>query len=285
MCHAKSKAESTENLMTLEKTYFDREKESLPLSSLEQSTLVGIMLGDGHLQTQNMGKTFRLMVSQGGVGTVGEAHREYVYHLYDIFSNFCLQKPRKLVREDALSNNPRWLFHTKASGQFTDLAKQFYKPLSSFSPDLKKLYEERGKGKGQHEIHKVGAKGKNNKTIQGNRLIKVCPQGIKELLDERALSYWYMDDGSQKDPKSGACILNTQAFTLKECILLCEVLKERFSLDSQIRYKARLNRVFGHQIYIKSNNNRFLQLVQPYYLHCMRYKLPKVVKSRKVRLL
>ena len=38
------------------------------------STLVGITLGDGHLQTQNKGKTFHLLAGQGGSGVQGEAH-------------------------------------------------------------------------------------------------------------------------------------------------------------------------------------------------------------------
>ena len=163
------------------------------------------MLGDGHLQTQNGGKTFRLMVGQGGQATQGEAHREYVYHLHDMFSDFCYKKPRKLIREDSLGNNPRWVFHTIGTKLFNPLAEEFCRPLSTFPPHLRLLLTK--------PKDKIG---------KGDRLIKVCPENIVDKLDERALSYWYMDDGSQKDPKSGASILNTQSFTLSQCQCLCE---------------------------------------------------------------
>ena len=91
-----------------------------------------------------------------------------------------------------------------------------------------------------------------------------------------------MDDGSIKDFSSGACILNTQSFnsfTLQECYTLISALRDRYGLQSKIRDLRRIHKLLGHQIYVSSNNNRLLDLVQPYYLECMQYKLPKRVRA------
>lgn len=76
------------------------------------------------------------------------------------------------------------------------MAKQFYKPLDSFPPDLRLILEKQGQ--------RQALRGEKDRF---NPLVKVCPSEIVDLLDERALAYSYMDDGSQKDRKSGAAIL------------------------------------------------------------------------------
>ena len=53
------------------------------LTKLQKEILVGILLGDAHLETQNFGKTFRLKFSQS------VKHQAYVFHLYEIWKNLC----------------------------------------------------------------------------------------------------------------------------------------------------------------------------------------------------
>ena len=65
--------------------------------------------------------TFLLLVGQGGSGVLGEkstSHGDYLYHFYGAFSDFCHQKPRKLIRGDILSKAPRWVFHRIATPEF-----------------------------------------------------------------------------------------------------------------------------------------------------------------------
>ncbi len=54
------------------------------MTRVQKSLLPGILLEDAHLSTQDHGITYRIHVYQG------IKHKEYVYHLYEIFKEFCL---------------------------------------------------------------------------------------------------------------------------------------------------------------------------------------------------
>ena len=62
-------------------------KEKLKLSDIQREVLVGLLLGDGHLETANSGKTYRLKIEQS------EKHKSYVKHLYHIFEDWVLTEP------------------------------------------------------------------------------------------------------------------------------------------------------------------------------------------------
>lgn len=61
-------------------------------------------------------------------------------------------------------------------------------------------------------------------------------------------------------------------------MLLCDALYERFNIVAHIRDSRRKHKLLGHQIYVKSNENRFQDLIQAHVLECMRYKLPRRVR-------
>jgi hypothetical protein len=56
-------------------------KKKLSLSPLQREILIGVILGDAHLRTQNHGKTFSVHFSQS------DAHKPYLDHLYHIFKD------------------------------------------------------------------------------------------------------------------------------------------------------------------------------------------------------
>jgi hypothetical protein len=64
---------------------------TMTLSKQQKEILVGILLGDNNLQTDNGGKTYRLCVLQS------EQHKEYVFHLYNIFKKFVNTPPKESV--------------------------------------------------------------------------------------------------------------------------------------------------------------------------------------------
>ena len=93
------------------------------LTKLQCSVLVGILLGDASLQTESNGRTYRLRVSQS------EHHKEYVFHLYEIFQNFTTSPPKQYVFTDP--RNPRkhyirWSFSTTQQACFRFYGHQFY---------------------------------------------------------------------------------------------------------------------------------------------------------------
>lgn len=99
---------------------------------------------------------------------------------------------------------------------------------------------------------------------------KVIPSTIGELLTPIGLAVWFMDDGSTKSKESRGRILCTHAFSQKEVLLLCDVLKEKFFLEATPRKQKD-----GTEIYISGHSSTQLRnLIEPYVVSSMRYKLP-----------
>jgi len=197
-------------------------KETLKLTRVQRETLVGLLLGDAHLETQNRGRTYRLKIEQS------DKHAAYVQHLYTLFEAWVLtptqQKP-----------NGNWWFQTVSHGAFRYYAQQFYR--------------------------------------DGR---KVVPAQIHRLLKPRSLAYWFMDDGSIKDRHSRAVVFHTQGFTQAEVARLAQTLTEKFALETYLRRQAE-----GHQVVIRGASlERFLELVEPYLIPEMRYKLPPAGRTQ-----
>lgn len=98
----------------------EEKKVSLKLSKRQRSILVGTILGDGHLETQNMGKTYRLKVEHS------VKHSFYVDWMYDQFKYWVNTPPkskRKVLHNLEIEN---YYFQTLSVGQFRFYAKQFY---------------------------------------------------------------------------------------------------------------------------------------------------------------
>ncbi len=89
---------------------------SLKLSDLQRQTLIGLLLGDAHLETQSSGRTYRVKFEYG------IAHQEYANHLYEIFREWVLTPPQ--LKKDATHNNI-W-FQTVSHPAFRFYAHQFY---------------------------------------------------------------------------------------------------------------------------------------------------------------
>nr|AAG61151.1 unknown [Sarcinofilum mucosum] len=103
------------------------------LTALQREVLIGILLGDANLQTENQGKTYRLRVSQS------EKHKLYVFHLYQIFKELTDSEPIEYSFSD--SRNPgkvskRWSFSTVQLSSLRFYGQQFYGPNGKKLPRL-----------------------------------------------------------------------------------------------------------------------------------------------------
>lgn len=96
-------------------------KKSLSLSKRQRNILAGLLLGDGHLETQNNGKTYRLKVEHGLLQT------EYTNWLYEAFNNLVLQEPKVKKRNEKPESI--W-FSTVSHGAFRFYGHQFYDSLN-----------------------------------------------------------------------------------------------------------------------------------------------------------
>lgn len=100
----------------------------LTLNKKQREILIGILLGDAHLETQNNGKTYRLKLGQS------EKHKEYLFHLYENFTDWVLTPPK--FKE----SNKGWYFNTISHGSFRFYGHQFY-GLQSNKKYIPKLIE------------------------------------------------------------------------------------------------------------------------------------------------
>jgi hypothetical protein len=199
-------------------------KQALRLSQEQEEVLVGLLLGDGCLESQNRGRTYRLKIEQSA------QHEAYVRHLHALFGPWVLSPPRpKRCKASNGSETMSWAFSTVSHAALRFPAHQFY-----------------------------GEQGKQVPTL------------IHRWLTPRGLAYWYMDDGSMKSSQSKGVIFNTQGFRRPDVEHLIAVLQTRFALTARLRHQKD-----GWQIYLSGACfEQFLELVEPWMLAEMRYKLP-----------
>lgn len=209
-------------------------KATLKLSPYQREVLLGVLLGDGCLETQNGGRTYRLKIEQS------LAHQDYVHHLYELFDGWALSPPRTrhVISSGHASENVA--FSTLSHAAFRFYAHSFY---------------------------------------EGCR--KKVPAWIGHRLTPRVLSYWFMDDGSQKSSQSKGVFFNTQGFPRSQVELLIEVLQSNFDLQAKLRAQKD-----GWQIYVSGTSyERFASVVSPFIIPAMRHKLPPArnVRSKVAR--
>lgn len=104
--------------------------------------------------------------------------------------------------------------------------------------------------------------------------IKTIPVNIIELLTARGLAFWIMGDGYYTKNMVFIC---TDSFTLDEINLLLNVLTNKFEL-SVAKHKWREN-VYSICIHKKSQD-KLRNLIKPYFISSMLYKLIVIYEKR-----
>jgi hypothetical protein len=103
--------------------------------------------------------------------------------------------------------------------------------------------------------------------------------GWLDQINEISLATWYMDDGSisygQKDSQRPRALLHTEGFSETDNDLIIKKLKELFDLDA---VKQKYRGYFGIRLNADSAES-FWELVAPYVIPCMRYKLPENMRT------
>ena len=205
-------------------------KSGLELSSVQREMLVGLLLGDACLETQNRGRTYRLKIEQCA------RHEAYIDHLYSFFREWVLTPPR--TRSKRASNGSvttNLAFQTVSHSAFRFYAQQFYAGGAKRVPEL-----------------------------------------IHHWLTPRAVSYWFMDDGSVKSSQSKGVILNTNCFERQDVERLAHSLSDLFGLQVKPRRQPE-----GVQLYVSGRSFEiFSAIVDPYVISEMRYKVPLARRTK-----
>jgi len=208
-------------------------------------TLIGNMLGDGHLRKQftplqKKDQLGRPQTNRNAYYSMTSKSYEYIMHLWSkYYFTICTKNlPRPWPNPKTGLPVKQYTFQTKSYPELSYLHKLWYR----WSDELKKY-------------------------------IKIVPINICDLLTPIGLAYWIMDDGYKSD---NGVVLCTDSFTLDEVNLLVSVLKDNFDLIATINRKAKKGKLIGWRIRISGeseNRDKLLSIVKPYFIPCMFYKL------------
>lgn len=100
---------------------------------------------------------------------------------------------------------------------------------------------------------------------------KILPIDLEQYFTPETLAYWYMDDGYIHHKRYGTDIVFcTDSFSTENVIRLINILKNKFNLESSL-YKK--NNSFRIRIGKKDQVEIFKNLVKPYFIDSMQYKI------------
>ncbi len=212
----------------------------MTLTRQQKDLLVGTLLGDGNLQTETRGRTWRYRAIQK------VEHKDYLFHKYEIMKEFCSTEPRLGETKDVRTNKTykRWMFSTTTHNFFRFYGNLFY------------TY--------------------NNKT---QKMVKEVPVEIEKFLTPAAVAYWYMDDGSLKSlGKSNAMRICTESFSDDGVRRLERALKNLYGIEATHTQKNIILNgkkiPVGLRIAINEKPSAaFRELIKPHLVDCMRYKV------------
>ena len=103
----------------------EEHKKKLHLNDFQRAIIVGKILGDGHLETLDKGKTYRLKIEHS------IKQKEYVDWLYEQLRAWTRQTPKSRIRQTIMPQGTSAVyesygFTTYAHGAFRFYAQQFY---------------------------------------------------------------------------------------------------------------------------------------------------------------
>lgn len=171
-------------------------------------------------------------------------HFAYVWHLYDQLYYFSLSSPQPYYRN---GNSLEWQWDTISHPEFDKIHQDWYVP----------------------------------KTTAAGKIVytKIIPANFEtDYLTDRALAYWYQDDGYMLDSKGskGLCFA-THGFTEIEVERLCQSLRAKYGWDVRAKNnkKAKVVAISG------KNFDDVMSKIGPYIHPSMMYKIPTPRKPKK----
>lgn len=162
-------------------------------------------------------------------------NKAYIDHVYTLFDEWIISEPHKKERLSPQGN-------LVTNYGFQTISHKAFNPLA--------------------ELYLVGTK-------KG-----ISPFLIRDNLTARGLAYWFMDDGGKldynKSSKNKSIVLNTQSFLDVEVQTMAEELSYKFQIECSVRTnKGKKIIVVDSQSYLQ-----FRELIDPFMLEEMNYKLP-----------
>jgi hypothetical protein len=215
------------------------------LSPLVKDSLIGDLLGDGHLRFNKKGSDFLPRPNSNAQFAMTLKSEDYVMYLWqEIYASICSKTPPH-PWPNPKTGKPisQYHFASRSLISLSEIHKQWY----VFNEDTKKF-------------------------------IKIVPLNIGDLLTPRGLAHWIMGDGYW-DSNAKTVKICTDNFTEKEVELLIKVLNDNFELLAAKQRRIKANKEVCWRIKVSgkfSNISKLRILVKPYLIPSMYYKLNTV---------
>lgn len=210
----------------------------MTLTQQQRDLVFGTLLGDGNLQTDTMGRTWRYRALHKA------EHEPYLKHKYDVLSSHCTTGPIYGETFDDRTGQiyKRFYFNTNVNSDFLVFGNMFY------------VYDKKLR-----------------------KMVKRIPSTpiLQKFLTPRAIAYMYMDDGALKWlHKSNAMRICTEFFPKEDVTRLRQVLFQNFNIETSQGKRTCDGVYVGDRISIPEKSSvAFRQLIEPYLIDCMKYKV------------
>lgn len=222
----------------------------MTLTSQQKDLIFGSLLGDGNLQTATAGRTWRYRALHK------QEHAEYLEHKNNVLNNYCTPISPS-VEDGETEGRPtygevfdertgkiyyRSYFNTKVHTDFLVFGNMFY----VYDKKLRKMV----------------------KRVPTNQV-------LASFLTARALAYMYMDDGALKWlGHSNAMRICTESFIPEDVTRLRNVMFDKFKVVTTQNKKIQDDVYVGDRILIPEKSAAtFVDLIKPYLVDCMKYKV------------
>jgi LAGLIDADG DNA endonuclease family len=226
-----------------------KKRKTTQLTQEQKDLIFGTLLGDGNLQTESNGTTWRYRALHS------EKQLHYIQHKYDVmkdliqmqlaagFSEELNAEFHAAADEAGFQKNVepmRYYFNTLVDGCFKYYGDMFY------------TYDTKTK-----------------------RWVKDVPENIEKLLTPRALAYLHMDDGSLKwKGYSNGMRLCTENFSQEGVNRLKKAIEKLCGIQTTLTTKKISNGENGYRISIPEKSSAaYRATIEPFLVPSMRYKV------------
>ena len=110
---------------------------------------------------------------------------------------------------------------------------------------------------------------------------KIIPASVLELITPLSLAVWYMDDGSKKNNYS--VIISTDGFSKDSLKKLRTMLQEKWSINTRVVFKTTAGKKYGRLTIGSYDLVRFFELIRPYIIPSMKYKISDPVTTQSIK--
>jgi len=209
-------------------------RDTFSITNYHKSVIVGVLLSDGYIQ-KRVHWNPRISLKQS------LKNFEYLWSVFISLSVFCSSYPyiNKTIKRGKLFYSTE--FMTRQLKSLNEIYNIFY-----LVPSTGTFTFEQAIGVSQ---------------------IKSITPDLFHYLDYIALAHWIQGDGAKRN--KGGIVLCTDSFSVKEVILLMNILLIKFNIKSTIHVDNGKARIYINKVEL----DKFKHLIKPYFVNSFLYKI------------